>query len=621
MAPNSEPERLPLASRVMWRLLDPSRRLDYAFVAILTALPMFHAWILGVHQARGDYAGYWERPNWALAPLAVPAALWTVRWLAARLAPVSEAWPPKTLPAAVALVQGEEGRRAAYESLQRAILSPRNGAVVLSVTLLLMLADTGGLIAFYLGIDPGPFTERDWSTMFVLPEAELSRGANALLNITAYTAVQAFAILIGISSVVLLLRHNLWFLGRIYQRRRVPDSERSAYIHIDLDDVDHCFGFRKAHAAFNSQVLWLVIGGLLLLIVRFANAGEPGEAADAASNPMALVLAVLPDTGQWVIALSWMAALLIITLPGFVKFLPYVPVGDNTDPRSSIVGYLREFLSDDAWPGDREVASRAVIDSVAARFAANAFWPTGNNRAEQLFLFSGWVFLVMVVPDVRVLVGGQGAGGIVLVGGLVAYAALAWLMTKLAFRMLETGLRFIDPRLVDIPKAGAVQTLTPEGEALPAIRKNVFLSYRRSDTQGSCGRLDDTLSRAFVSPARLFRDVSTLEAGVDFVEAIENALDDSQAVIVLIGPKWLTVADAEGRPRIDDPTDFVHREVAGALARNIRTFPVLVDGARMPSEAELPAPLVPLARRNALEITDSRWAYDVGRLVAALAAG
>ena len=135
MAPNSEPERLPLASRLMRRLLDPSRRLDYAIVAVFTALPMLHAWILGVHQARGDYAGYWERPNWTLAPLALPAALWMVRWLANRLAPVSEAWPPKTLPVAVALVEGEEGRRAAYETLQRAILSPRNGAAVLAVTI------------------------------------------------------------------------------------------------------------------------------------------------------------------------------------------------------------------------------------------------------------------------------------------------------------------------------------------------------------------------------------------------------------------------------------------------------------------------------------------------------
>ena len=88
---------------------------------------------------------------------------------------------------------------------------------------------------------------------------------------------------------------------------------------------------------------------------------------------------------------------------------------------------------------------------------------------------------------------------------------------------------------------------------------------------------------------------------------------------MLIGPQWLTAAGDGGRRRIEDPSDFVHREIAGALAREVRILPVLVGGASMPSQADLPEALAPLARRNALEITDSRWDYDVGRLLTALA--
>jgi len=50
-----------------------------------------------------------------------------------------------------------------------------------------------------------------------------------------------------------------------------------------------------------------------------------------------------------------------------------------------------------------------------------------------------------------------------------------------------------------------------------------------------------------------------------------------------------------------------------------RLFPVLVEGARMPSAEDLPADLKPLARRDALEITEPDFENDVARLVRTLA--
>lgn len=53
-------------------------------------------------------------------------------------------------------------------------------------------------------------------------------------------------------------------------------------------------------------------------------------------------------------------------------------------------------------------------------------------------------------------------------------------------------------------------------------------------------------------------------------------------------------------------------EIERALERpDVQVIPVLVDGARMPGENELPEGLRPLARRNACELSDSRWDYDV----------
>jgi len=141
---------------------------------------------------------------------------------------------------------------------------------------------------------------------------------------------------------------------------------------------------------------------------------------------------------------------------------------------------------------------------------------------------------------------------------------------------------------------------------------NIFINYRREDSSGHAGRLFDALGGRFAG--RLFMDIDTLQPGVDFVEAIEQAVDSCDVLIVIIGREWLTIHDAAGHRRLDNPADFVRLEIESALARKIRVIPVLVQDAPMPHAEELPATLLPLARRNAIELSDARWAYDVDRL-------
>jgi formylglycine-generating enzyme required for sulfatase activity len=145
----------------------------------------------------------------------------------------------------------------------------------------------------------------------------------------------------------------------------------------------------------------------------------------------------------------------------------------------------------------------------------------------------------------------------------------------------------------------------------------IFISYRRDDSQAWAGRLYDALRRTF-GPTRVFRDIDTLEAGVDYAEAIEQWLAKSDVVLVVIGPRWLTAADPNGRRRLDDPDDLTRLEVAAALRRGIRVVSVLVGGAAMPSGEELPDDLRALARRHAHEISDRRWDYDLEQLTAVL---
>jgi hypothetical protein len=145
----------------------------------------------------------------------------------------------------------------------------------------------------------------------------------------------------------------------------------------------------------------------------------------------------------------------------------------------------------------------------------------------------------------------------------------------------------------------------------------IFISYRRADSAMAAGRLYDHLSSHF-GENLVFMDIDTIEPGEDFVEVIENAVTASSAVVVVIGPDWLTIMDATGQRRLDNPNDFVRLEIAAALERNIRVIPVLVDGATMPDADNLPEPLVKLTRRNALVVSNERFRYDVGKLIETL---
>jgi hypothetical protein len=144
----------------------------------------------------------------------------------------------------------------------------------------------------------------------------------------------------------------------------------------------------------------------------------------------------------------------------------------------------------------------------------------------------------------------------------------------------------------------------------------IFINYRRDDSRADSGRLYDRLKARY--PNHVFRDIGSLEPGVEWQEAIEKVLGSSDAVVVVIGKSWLTVTNSAGTRRLDDPKDTVRQEILTALRRGVRVFPVLVGGARMPSEEELPADLQSLARRNALEITEQDWDEGFEKLAEAL---
>jgi len=623
----------PLPSRILVRILD-DRALDYLWLAAFAAAPIGLAWwINALWTSRDGFVGYGTRPNWLLLVVTLPISAYAMRWMMRRVGPVVPPSLPQHAPPVVRLIKSEAGRATAYAAFRQDVLARGNLIAALVITLMVHAVDTAQIAGVYLSeaskVCPAstPATdsactqelppqggmprlrvplsgfcceiERDWSVAYLSADTGApGKWANIALNVCAYS-VQFSSVFIGVLLTVLVLRHNLFFLGRIYQRRRVPRGEEHAYVHIDIDDKEQCFGFRAANDAFNAQVLLLAVSGVFVLTTRFANVG-PGPGGSMAG--------LFPDAGQVLAVLVWLASLAIVSLPILVKLLPRMGSQEPRGGQVSLFFYLREFLSDDAWASGPDTP-REEIDAIAAQFAENSFWPTGNNRAKQIYFLAFWVLLVALVPDPRVIAHDLPAWS--MPAAWAAAGVLAWGTTSALFRFLRAMLAYIDDRLVELPARSMADGPSGRRRRIPIA---VFISYRRDDSAAYTGRLYDSLSK-YMDRDRVFMDLDNISAGADFQENIRKAIDLAQAMIVVIGPQWIKIAQADGRPRIQDPNDYVHQEVAMALQRDIRIFPVLVGGTTMPAPVELPDVLKQLSLRNAIEISNSRWDHDVGRLI------
>jgi hypothetical protein len=149
-----------------------------------------------------------------------------------------------------------------------------------------------------------------------------------------------------------------------------------------------------------------------------------------------------------------------------------------------------------------------------------------------------------------------------------------------------------------------------------ATRPYLFISYRRSDAAGHAGRLRDALERTLGADS-VFRDVEAIGAGSNYLDTIHRGLHAATHVLVVIGPDWLAAAKG-GAPRLFDEDDVVRSEIRLVLKLGKPVIPVLTGAAAMPRADQLPADLAWLALRTALELSESRWDFDIDRILAAV---
>ena len=178
-------------------------------------------------------------------------------------------------------------------------------------------------------------------------------------------------------------------------------------------------------------------------------------------------------------------------------------------------------------------------------------------------------------------------------------------------QQMSTSRAHLRPRTRTPPPVTKAPQTAPEPPT-----PSVFLSYRREDSADVAGRIYDRLALAF-GQGQVFKDVDSIPLGVDFRDHLQGVVGRCDVVLAVIGDQWLVVARAgEATSRLDDPKDFVRIELESALQRGIPVIPVLVRGAAVPHEAELPSTLGTLAYRSGISVrADPDFHRDMDRLI------
>jgi hypothetical protein len=142
----------------------------------------------------------------------------------------------------------------------------------------------------------------------------------------------------------------------------------------------------------------------------------------------------------------------------------------------------------------------------------------------------------------------------------------------------------------------------------------IFINYRSDDGDIAAALIDRELTARFGSEL-VFLDCRSIPVGVDFIDELLGRLRACRVLLVIMGPRWLSLVNGVGERRIDSPTDWVRREIVEALAHGLRVIPVLLDGATLPVAEELPNDIAGLSRRQYVPLRRRHINLDLADLV------
>lgn len=159
-------------------------------------------------------------------------------------------------------------------------------------------------------------------------------------------------------------------------------------------------------------------------------------------------------------------------------------------------------------------------------------------------------------------------------------------------------------------------TSTWAWRAMPPL--SVFVSYRRNPDAAEATLVDKTITSTFASEGKervsVFRDTRQ-RLGNEWPSEVEKAVTSSDLLVALIGPDWLSTLDRYGRRRIDDPNDWVRRELELAFEADVDVIPIAFGGAEVPRPVALPPSIAQISERQGLVVRGEYWDDDLQPLL------
>jgi TIR domain len=137
---------------------------------------------------------------------------------------------------------------------------------------------------------------------------------------------------------------------------------------------------------------------------------------------------------------------------------------------------------------------------------------------------------------------------------------------------------------------------------------DIFINYRTGDEEANANLMDNELSRRFGSK-QVFRASKSIPLGENYVRKLLAAVRDSEVLLVVIGPRWLTAVDEQGRNRLYNEADWTRKEILEAFEHSVRVIPVLVGRTERLRPSDLPPELARLADCQSYKL-DNRSSED-----------
>lgn len=125
-------------------------------------------------------------------------------------------------------------------------------------------------------------------------------------------------------------------------------------------------------------------------------------------------------------------------------------------------------------------------------------------------------------------------------------------------------------------------------------QRTIFISYRQSDRPDFAERIRDWMIRRY-GRDHVLMDFDNIPPFITFDDYIRERIEQSDAVIALIGPDWLAHLHTK---LVNGNFDLVRTELETALRLGKVIAPIRIENAPMPTAAALPESLKPIANIN-----------------------